>query len=58
MVTIFGMNQLQAVLSHELLRLVAENFGGRRTPVQDFALGVDQGDRIGAVFDQRPKALE
>jgi hypothetical protein len=33
MVTIFGMNQLQAVPSQERLRLVSEKSGGRRTPV-------------------------
>src|SRR6266849_3294898 len=58
MVTIFGMNQIQAVPSHELFRQISEKSGGGRTSVQDFAPGVDQRDRIGAVFDERPKALE
>jgi hypothetical protein len=58
MVTIIGMNQLEAIPAHELFRLVSEKFGGRRTPVKYFALCIAQRNRIGAVFNERPKALE
>jgi hypothetical protein len=56
--TIFGMNQIEPALSQELFRLISENVDDGRTPVQYFAVGIDQRDRIGALFNQRPKALE
>jgi hypothetical protein len=42
MVSILGMNQVQAVSPDELFRLVAEELGRGSTPVEYFSLSVDQ----------------
>jgi hypothetical protein len=58
MVSILGMNQVQAVPPDELLRLITEEFRGGSASVEYLSLSVDQRDCIGAVIDQRSKALE
>lgn len=58
MVTIFRMNEFKAIPPKKLFRVVSENLGGGRTPVQYFAVRIDQRDGIGTVFDKRLKSLE
>src|SRR5580698_231683 len=58
MIAVLGMNKVPAVLPHQLLRLIAQNFSCRWARVEDLAVAIDQRNRIRAVLDQRSEAFK